>query len=47
MYAIIESCGKQYKVAEGDTLYALQDGIVKFSKRNKKTCVNILTTNNI
>ena len=30
-----------------DTLYALQDGIVKFSKRNKKTCVNILTTNNI
>lgn len=27
MYAIIESCGKQY---------ALQDGIVKFSKRNKK-----------
>lgn len=30
-----------------DTLYALQDGIVKFSKRNKKTCVNVLTTNNI
>lgn len=38
MYAIIESCGKQY---------VLQDGIVKFSKRNKKTCVNVLTTNNI
>ena len=30
-----------------DTLYALQNGIVKFSKRNKKICVNILTTNNI
>ena len=29
-----------------DTLYALQNGIVKFSKRNKKICVNILTTNN-
>ena len=28
-----------------DTLFALQEGIVKFTKKNKKTCVNILTTN--